>query len=86
MNTISSPDTTRPKVPRINLKAIREALKAHGVTLLDAEYSLDVRCDACGAYDQVTGSLQFRLRKRWWRCQKCHPEVGDAEPTKLKVG
>jgi hypothetical protein len=86
MNTINPPDTTLPKVPRINLKAIRGALKAHGVTLLDAEYSLDVRCDACGTYDQVEGSLQLRLRKWWWRCQKCNPEVGDAEPTRIKKG
>jgi hypothetical protein len=84
MNTINPPDPTLPKVPRINLKAIREALKANGMTLLDAEYTLDVRCDVCGGYDQVTGELQHRLSKRWWRCQKCHPDVGDADPTRIK--
>lgn len=64
--------TTLSKVPRLNLKAIREALKANGITLLDATYTLDVRCDACGAYNSVDASLQFRLHKTWWHCWKCH--------------
>ena len=78
MNTINT--QLLPKVPRLNVKAIREALKAHGVSLVAIDYEVEFRCEGCGAVDFVDGSLQFRLRKMWWRCQSCHPEVGDGEP------
>ena len=77
MNTIN---TQRPKVPRMNFKAIREALKAHGITFVDITYEVEFRCEVCGMTDFVDGSLRLRLRKSWWRCQACHPEVGDGEP------
>ena len=77
MNTISAPNTTLPNVPIINGKAIREALKAHGVTLVDATYEVECKCNICGATWSEESCLQFRLRTTWWHCWKCHPEEGD---------
>jgi hypothetical protein len=77
MNTTNPPDTTLPDVPLLNLKDIREALKAHGVTLVDAIYEVECKCDICGTRWSEESCLQFRLPATWWHCRKCHPEEGD---------
>jgi hypothetical protein len=41
---------TLPVVPPMNLNAIREALKAHGVTLNDVQIEVDCTCDCLLCY------------------------------------
>jgi hypothetical protein len=57
---------TLPAVPPMNLNAIREALKAHGVTLNDVQIEVDCTCDVCGATWSEEASLENRLRRTWW--------------------
>jgi hypothetical protein len=77
MNTLSPPNTTLPDVPIINWKAIREALKAHNVSLVDAIYAIECTCDICGTRWSEETCLQCRLPTTWWHCRKCHAEEGD---------
>jgi hypothetical protein len=65
---------TLPAVPPMNFKAIREALKAHGVTLVDVQFEVECRCEVCGAEWSEEGSLEDRLAKTWWQCWKCNAE------------
>jgi hypothetical protein len=65
---------TLPAVPPMNLNAIREALKAHGVTLNDVQIEVDCTCDVCGATWSEEASVENRLRRTWWECWKCHAE------------
>jgi hypothetical protein len=74
MNTQEHP---LPAVPPMNFNAIREALKAHGVTLNDVQLEVDCTCDVCGAEWSEEASLENRLRRTWWKCWKCNAEGGD---------
>jgi hypothetical protein len=71
MNTQEHP---LPTVPPMNLSAIRDALKANGVTLKDVEIQVDCTCDVCGASWSGSASLEDRLRRNWWECYKCYAE------------
>jgi hypothetical protein len=58
-------DTTkhpRPDVPPMHFNMVREAQKAHGVTLADLTSAVQCRCDGCGAQWSAEGSLEDRLR------------------------
>ena len=46
---MNTPNHPFPDVPPENFDAIREALKAHGVTLSEVYYSVEYTCEACGA-------------------------------------
>jgi hypothetical protein len=71
MNTQEHPLTT---VPPMNLGAIRDALKAHSVTLKDVEIQVDCTCDVCGASWSGSAPLEDRLHRSSWECYKCYAE------------
>jgi len=66
-----------PTVPPINYNAIRQALKANGVTLIELHCEIDCRCDVCGPQWSLDASLEYPLAKHWWECTRYHAENGD---------
>ena len=63
-----------PTVPSIDYNAIRKALKAHGVTLVELSCAAECRCDVCGAQWSLEASLEYPLSKHWWECTRYHDE------------
>jgi len=68
---------TLPAVPPINYNAIRKAMKAHGITLVELSCSAECRCDVWGAQWSLEASLEYPLSKHWWECTKYHAEEDD---------
>jgi len=77
MNTINTQNTQLPDAPLVNFKAMRTALKAHGVTLVEFECEIDCRCDVCGAEWTIAASLDCGISRSWWECTRDHEEESD---------
>ena len=72
---MNTPNHPFPDVPPENFDAIREALKAHGVTLSEVYYSVECTCEACGALWSSEASLDAPLSDGWWQCYVCYPKA-----------
>jgi hypothetical protein len=81
-NTPNTPNTMLPDVPPISYNAIRQALKAHGVTLIELHCEGECRCEICGAQGSLEASLDYPLSKHWWECTKYHAEEDDEAHTR----
>jgi len=65
-----------PTGPAENFPEIRDVLKAHGVSLSEVTYTVECRCDRCGALWSSEASLDDPLEAGWWQCWKCDTAEG----------
>ena len=70
--------TPRPTQNRIDLaRWLKDALTPRGIALTRLVYSVELRCEGCGAEWFFDATPESPAPARLWRCRPCSDRKGD---------